>query len=61
MLKLPDSYETLQYKLPYNHSESMERAEAFIVVIILSTVAKNAKYMLEDILKNFNTITLHFE
>jgi len=59
-IKLPDIFVFFWNNLPYhNQSKSTEQAETLITNIFLSTLAKNARHMLEDILNNFKNI-MHY-
>lgn len=55
-IKLPLIFEKLWYNGPYNHSEPMEQDFALNANIFLSTLARNTKYMLNDLLNNFKKI-----
>jgi len=46
--------------LSYNKSKSIERAEGLYANIFLSALARNTKYMLKDILNNFNNFTYYY-
>jgi len=62
--KLPASFETFKHifmtNLSYDESKSIERTEALIANIFLSTIAKNTKYMLKDILNNSRKFTYYW-
>jgi len=62
---LSASLETLRHNfktnLSYNQSKSIERVEALYANIFLSTLAKNTKYMLKDILNNFRKFTIYYK
>jgi len=54
--KLPEIVAKHLYNPPYHQLNSTEPVEALIANIFLSTIAKNAKFMLKDILNNFKKI-----
>jgi len=62
--KLPANFETYRHifmtNLSYHKSKSIERTETLIANIFLSTLAKNSKYMLKDILNNFRKFTYYY-
>jgi len=58
-IKLPNTLAIFQQP-PYHLSKSIEQAEALIANIFLSTLAKNTKYILQDILNIFRKNTYNY-
>jgi len=59
-LKLPANFGFFWHNSLYHQSNSIERTETLIANIFLSTLTRNTKHMLEDILNNFKKIIYHY-